>query len=76
MLMIATYFTVRSRLKIANNPNFDSTSNRRAAAIARMKTNLLKVNISLQFEGEYSCIPRSLYIAVDNFVLLGAGWME
>ena len=46
------FFTVQSRLKIANNPNFDSTSNRRAAAIARMKTNLLKDNISIQFEGE------------------------
>ena len=35
-----------------NNPNFDSTSHRRAADIARMKTNLLKENMSIQFEGE------------------------
>ena len=44
--------TVQSRLKIANNPNFDSTSNHRAAAIARMKTNLLQDTLSIQFEGE------------------------
>ena len=63
VLMISSpkFFTVQSRLKIANNPDFDSTSNHRASAIARMKTNLLKDNISIQFEGEpYSCTPRIL----------------
>ena len=43
-------FTVQTRLKIANNPNFDSTSIHRSAATARMKTNLLKDNISIEFE--------------------------
>ena len=46
---------------MAKNHNFDSTSNRRAAAFARMTTNLLKDNISIHFEGEpYSCTPRTL----------------
>ena len=48
---LSTYFSVQSRLKIANNPNYDSTSHRCAAPGARMKTNLLKDNISIQFEG-------------------------
>ena len=63
MLLIPTlkFLTVQSRLKIANNPKFDSTSNHRAAAIARMKTNLLKNDISIQFDGEpCSCTPRNL----------------
>ena len=52
--MISTFkiFTVQSRLKIANNPNFVSTSSHCFAATARMKTNLLKDNMSIQFEGE------------------------
>ena len=42
----------------------------RAAPGARMKTNLLKENMSIQFEGEpYSCTPRNLLIVVDDFVL-------
>ena len=63
-------FTVQSRLKIANNPNFDSTSIHRSAATARMKTNLLKNNISIQFEGE-PCrrTPRDLQIVVEEFCL-------
>ena len=52
-------FTVPSRLKIANNPNFVSASIYCSAATARMKTNLLKDNISIQFEGEpYRRTPR------------------
>ena len=43
---------VQSGLKIANDPNFVSTSIRCFAATARMKTNLSKDNISIQFEGE------------------------
>ena len=40
------------------------------AAIARMKTNLLKDILSIQFEGEpCSGTPRNLQIVVDNFVL-------
>ena len=36
-----------------------------------MKTNLLKNNISIRFEGEpCRCTPRNLHIGVDNFVLL------
>ena len=45
-------FTVQARLKIANKPNFDLTFIRCSAATARMKTNLLKDNVSIQFEGE------------------------
>ena len=61
--------TVQSRLKIANNPNFDPTSNRRPSS-ARVNTNLLKDNISIQFEGEpYSFTLRNLSIVVDDFVL-------
>ena len=71
------FLTVQSRLKIANNSNFESTSNRRAAS-AWMKTNLSKDNISIQFEGEpCSCTPRNLQIVVDYFVLCGlTGWIE
>ena len=60
--MISTEkITVQSRLQTANDPNFDSTSKHRAAAIGRMKTNLLKDNISIQFEGEpCSCTPLNL----------------
>ena len=52
MLMISTlnFFTVKSRLKIANNPKFVSTSFHCSAATARMKTNMLKDNLSIQFE--------------------------
>ena len=35
-----------------------------------MKTNMLKDNISIQFEGEKcSCTPRKLENVVDDFVL-------
>ena len=43
--------TVQSTSKIANNSNFVSTSIHCVVATARMKTNLLKYNISIQFEG-------------------------
>ena len=52
MLIWTLNFTVQSRLKIANDPNFDSIPIHCSAAPARMKTNLLKDNISLQFEDE------------------------
>ena len=56
--------TVQSRLKIANNPNFDSTS----IHSSPMKTNLLKDNISIQFEGE-PCrrTPPVHQIVVESF---------
>ena len=59
------------RLTIANNPNFGSTSIHRSAATARMKTNLLKGNISIQFEGE-PCrrTPGDLQIVVENLFFL------
>ena len=64
-------FTVQSRLKIANNPNFVSTSFPCIAATARMKTNMLKDNISIQFEGEPKRrTPRVYQIVVGNFVFL------
>ena len=47
--------TVQSRLKIGKNPNFDSTSNRRAAPSAVTKTKLLvclKGKFSVQFEDQ------------------------
>ena len=66
--------TVQSRLKIANNPNFVLTSIHCSAATARMKTNLLNDNISIQFEGEpYWRSPRVHHIVVENcafFVVL------
>ena len=68
MISTMNFFTVQSRLKIANNPNFDSTSNRRAAPTARMKTNFLEDNISIQFEGEPKRrTPRVHQIVVENF---------
>ena len=64
------FFTVQSRLKIANNPNFDSTFIHRSAATARMKTILLKDNISIQFEGEpFRRTPRVHQVVVENFDL-------
>ena len=52
----------------ANNPTFDSTSIRRSAATARMKTNLLQDSVSIQFEGE-PCwrTPRDLQVVVEDF---------
>ena len=46
LLMISTFkfFTAQFRSKIANNPNFDSTSIHCSVGTARMKTNLLKNN--------------------------------
>ena len=73
MLMISTLknLTVQSRLKIAKNLNFDSTSNHRAAATAGMKTNLLKDNISIKLEGEpYKRAPRVHQIVVENFAFI------
>ena len=70
MLMISTLkcFTVQSWLKIANTPNFVSTSIHCSAATARMKTNLLKDNISIQFEGEpFRRIPRVHQVVVAFF---------
>ena len=65
--------TVQTRLKIANDLNFDSTSIRSSGATARMKTNMLKDNISIQFEGEpYSCTPRVHQIVVEDFVFFVA----
>ena len=78
MLMISTLRSLLfSRgLKIATNPNFDSTSIHCSAATARMKTNLLKDNSSIQFEGEPNRrTPRVLKI--ENFCLLCcAGWID
>ena len=71
--LVDKIFTVQSRLKIARKPNFDSTSNHRAAPSTRMKTNMLvwlKDKISIQFEDQLcSCTPRNLKI-VDDGVLL------
>ena len=70
MLMISTFqnFTVRSRKKIANNPNFGSTSIHCSAATAKMKTNLLKENISIQFKGElYKRTHSGHQTVVENF---------
>ena len=66
-------FTVLSRSKIADNANFDSTSVHCSAATARMKTNLLKDNISIQFVCE-PCrrTPRDLQIVVEDFVFFVA----
>ena len=68
--MLSTFkkFTAQPRLKIANNPNFVSTSIHCSAATARMKTNLLEDNISIQFEGE-PCrrTPRVHQIVAENF---------
>ena len=51
--------TVQSMLKLAINPNFVSTSIHCLVATARMKTNLLKDSISIQFEGEpFGRMPR------------------
>ena len=52
MIPTLKIFSVQSRLKIANSPNFDSTSIHGSTATAKMKTNLLKDNISIQFEDE------------------------
>ena len=62
VLMISTVnkITVQSGWQIANNPNFDSTSIHCSAATAKMKTNLLKDNISIQFEGEPKGVPLVL----------------
>ena len=59
------------RLTIANDPNLGSTSIHRSAATARMKTNFLKGNISIQFEGE-PCrrTPGDLQIVVENLFFL------
>ena len=70
VLMISSIkmFTVQSRLKIANNPNFDSTAIRCSAATARMKTNMLRDRMSIQFEGEPSrSTPRVDKILAENF---------
>ena len=68
MISTLKLFTVKSRLKIANNPKFVSTSLHCSAATARMKTNMLKDNISIQFEGEpYRRTPRVHQIVVGNF---------
>ena len=66
-------FTVQSRLKIANSPNFDSTSCHCSAATARMKTNSLQDYIFIQFEGG-PCrrTPRDLQIVVEDFVFFVA----
>ena len=71
-------FTVQSRLKIANNPNFDSTSIHCSAATAKIKTNLLKDNISIQFEGQpCNRTPRDLQIVVEDFAFFVAlEWID
>ena len=62
------FFTVQSRLKIANTPNFVSTSIHCSAATAKMRTNLLKDNVSIQFEGEpFGRTPRVHQVVVENF---------
>ena len=66
-----TNFTVQSKLKIANNPNFVSTSIHSFAATAKMKTNLLEDSISIQFEGEpYRRTPRVHQTVVENFAFV------
>ena len=63
--------TVQSKLKIAKNPNFDSTSHRRAAPSALTKTKLLvwlKGKISILFEDQLcNCTHRGPRI-VDHDV--------
>ena len=65
VLMISTLkmFTVQSRLKIANNPNFDSTSIHCSAATARTKTNLLRDNISIK------CVVLSDFLSSPTFII-------
>ena len=73
LISTLTFLTVQSKLKIANNPNFDSTSIHRSAATARMKTNLLKNKNSIQFEGgPFRRTPRGLQIVVEDFVFFVA----
>ena len=77
-LLISTFkkITVQSRLKIANNPNFVSTSIHCPAATARMKTNLLKENISIQFDGETFWRATRVQIVVGNFAFCCAEWID
>ena len=62
---------VQSRLKIAKNPNFDSTSNRRAAPSAPTKTKLLvwlKGKISIQFDDQLCNCAHQGFRSVDHDV--------
>ena len=66
----------RPRLKIANNPNFDSTSIHRSGATARMKTNMLKDNISIQFEVKLVGVLRVTFKLLLRIVPPLLRWMD
>ena len=69
-------FTVQTRLKIANNPIFDSSSIHRSGATARMKTNLLKDNISIQFEVKLAGVLRVTFKLLLRIVPPLLRWMD